>query len=522
MIRKIKLLLALALILNISNSMAQIYTEKRIEFEIDSDQNNHSQVEFGDKGIVIYYEIDGKKFGDNELRFDLYSTDLEKQKSTELVIPKGYYQREVVQDENKMAMLYAKRSGEYILYVLDITKMKISSIEGDLGSKASVFSMEMNSENVYFGVTKIKTGGPLMQALQKRKLYLHFVDLEKKSDVVKQITIEKKKDYTFSNFQLFRASNEVIVFVDAYKSKKLFDVYAMRYDSKGNELAKVVITKDIDENNLSSISASRIDDGEYIITGKFVEKSSAFQKSNGGIFFGKFNDEKLEYIQYYKFNEFQDFLSYLSEKKQEKLEKKKAKKEKKGKELKINTLIASHDVRKIGDNYIYIGEAYYPTYRTETRTTYVNGVATTTTVQVFDGYQYTHATVVCFDLDGNKLWDNTFKMYPGYKPFHVKLFIEVTESSESGLGLMFSSYSTIYSMSFSIDGENIVQREANAIDSGSEDDKIKSSYSTMVFWYDNFFIASGTQRIKNKEEKEERGKKVRRVYFINKIGFEFE
>lgn len=511
------LLLVAAPLLN-----AQVVTENRIEFEIDSDQNNHEQEAFGKDGIVVYYEIDGKRFGDKEIRFDHYSTELVKENTADLVVPKGYYQRETARDDKKMAMLYAKNNGDYLLYILDVSTMKFTTITGELGPKARVFTMEMDGDNVYFGVTKIKTGGPIMQALQKRKIFTHFVNISTKSDKVQPITIEGSKNLAFSNMQLLKSHNEIIVFVDAPVGRNKYDVHSLRYSSDGTLLGKMIVNKNTDENKLVSISASKIDDGEYIITGKFVERTFGLQKSNGGIFFGKMNDKAVEYIEYYKFNEFQDFLSYLSEKRQEKLEKKKNRKEKRGKELKINTLIASHDVRKIGDKYIYIGEAYYPTYRTETRTTYVNGVPTTTTVQVFDGYQYTHATIVCFNLYGEKLWDRTFKMFPGYKPFFVKLFIEVTESSEDNIGLMFSSFRTIHSMSFSIDGEELASNQVDFIDSGSEDDKIKRSFSNMVFWYDNHFIAHGVQRIKNKEEKEERGKKVRRVYFINKISFEFE
>ena len=92
------------------------------------------------------------------------------------------------------------------------------------------------------------------------------------------------------------------------------------------------------------------------------------------------------------------FLEYLPARKQAKVERKQKRKEKKGKEMNINYLIASHDIIKKGDKYIMLGEAYYPTYRTETRTD-ANGNVTYRTV--FDGYQYTHAVVAGFDKDGH-------------------------------------------------------------------------------------------------------------------------
>ena len=39
----------------------------------------------------------------------------------------------------------------------------------------------------------------------------------------------------------------------------------------------------------------------------------------------------------------------------------------------------------------------------------------------------------------------------------------------------------------------------------------------MDYWYGNYFLAFGYQKIKNTEGKAE--KKRRRVYFLNKVGF---
>lgn len=48
--------------------------------------------------------------------------------------------------------------------------------------------------------------------------------------------------------------------------------------------------------------------------------------------------------------------------------------------------------------------------------------------------------------------------------------------------------------------------------------KVKRSFSNINHWYDNYFIAFGKQKIKNKEEKD--AKKKRKVYFFTKLRYE--
>jgi hypothetical protein len=70
-------------------------------------------------------------------------------------------------------------------------------------------------------------------------------------------------------------------------------------------------------------------------------------------------------------------------------------------------------------------------------------------------------------------------------------------------------------------GEVVDDRIVEMIAKTSENDENKWTYSALTYWYDNFFLVSGSQIIKNIEEKEERGKRKRQVYFINKISYSF-
>ena len=134
-------------------------------------------------------------------------------------------------------------------------------------------------------------------------------------------------------------------------------------------------------------------------------------------------------------------------------------KAKKGEELTHNYLIKCHNIIKKGDNYILAGEAFYPTYRSEQRSFYLRGQISTSWVQVFDGYQYTHAVIIGFDKEGKLIWDNTFKMFPYSKPLYVKKFISISEANNEEISMLFSSGSTIHMKTIdNFNGKTIKER----------------------------------------------------------------
>ena len=95
--------------------------------------------------------------------------------------------------------------------------------------------------------------------------------------------------------------------------------------------------------------------------------------------------------------------------------KEKERKEDNDKEFSIDYLMASHEIAVMNDQYIYLGKHITLLIALETYTTTVNGQTVTRTRTVFDGNQYTHATIAAFDDEGELIWDRTFEMWPSYK-----------------------------------------------------------------------------------------------------------
>jgi len=274
------------------------------------------------------------------------------------------------------------------------------------------------------------------------------------------------------------------------------------------------------KNNLTTYSSQKLSDTEYVYTGTYAQKSS---RSANGLYLAKAKNDKIDFIKFYNFTDLDDFLSYLSERREKKIEKKKERKAEKGKELLINYNIAAHNIRELDDGYMFVGEAFYPTYRTETTTTWTtnaNGVRTpqTQTRRVFTGYQYTHAVIAKFGLDGELLWDRTFDLWQASKPYYIKRFIRIADFDEDEIKLVFSSNSRVVSKSFNFDGELVNDQESDEIETGLDGDKTRWSSSNLTYWYDDYFLAYGKQKIKNKEDKSV--KRKRRVMFLTKVKYQ--
>ena len=252
-----------------------------------------------------------------------------------------------------------------------------------------------------------------------------------------------------------------------------------------------------------------------VYTGTYSSKN---REQSEGLFFGETVNDKLQFISYYNFLDLKDFLSYLPERKQEKIERKKKKKEKHDIEYKINYFIADHDIIELSDGYLFLGEAYYPTYRSEMFTTFhmVNGVSMPTTSyrSVFDGYQYTHAVLAKFSKEGNLIWDICFAMNPASKPYTVKRFIAISEKTASSIGMVFASGKDIVSKIIDFDGNIIIDNKWDLIETGNATDQTRRSISDADYWYENYFLIYGTQKIKDQEDNSKR-----KVYFVNKISY---
>ena len=236
---------------------------------------------------------------------------------------------------------------------------------------------------------------------------------------------------------------------------------------------------------------------------------------SNGVFIARYKDQEEQFLNYYSFTDFANYFNYLNKRKQKVIKKKAKRKKSKGKELKLRNRIVLHDIQEENGVFYVVGESYFPTYRTQTYTTTgANGVTTTQTVTVFDGYQYSHATVLAIDGEGNKLWDQTFEMWLNNKPMFVKKFISF-DVNHGLVSLLYANRNEIFSMK--IQDGNIINSKDTVEAQVKESEKIKYMSSSVDHWFNDVFLSYGYQKIKDKEAVSKQ--KKRKVYFIRKLSY---
>lgn len=482
-------------LLIIQNSFSQVIYEIRKEINLDDKEfKNYMLYEFQEKGVVLY----SQKSKTDIHRIEKLDIQLDIVDSLNFKIPDKQKIDEAFTNDSNLFLLFKSRKGDYSLVSIDVKNMKIKKYNGSFPKKTYVKSMNIIGNMAFFEI-KVKNTNSVTT--------FNLTD-ERQGVIPIFIKGYKDKNIYVENVQIEENINEYFVFVNTFK-KRIHNLHVLRYDKN----AKLVDNKNLSEKldaKLSSASVTAINKNEFIYAGTYSTVNSS---SSEGLYFCKMINEQKKFMKFYNFMDFSEFLSYLPERRQNKIEKKKKRKEKRGKSFKLNYYIASHEVVKINNKYFFLGEAYYPTYRTET---YTDSNGNTQTRQVFDGYQYTHATLVAFDENGLKLWDKTFEMFPSYKPFYPRKFISMTVIEEK-INLLFMNRNDLVSSAYSIYGEVVNEKKYDFLETGNENDRLRYTNSDVFHWYDNFFISYGFQKIKNKTD--ETYKRKRKVFFINKISY---
>lgn len=500
------LCLSTLMLLLFASLSAQVNYQKRIEFDSKDGFDNEEIHPFGSNGFIMSSRSEETKDGEAEWNYELYNTDLESVKLKSVNINKKFTSDETYTNSEGLCVFYRDKKGNFNLVSVRAKDLDIEQAEGRLPKKTYVSNMVVLGDYAF------------LKASVKKKPFLISVNRKTGRSNLIPIIIgdySAKKTY-IKRMQVLENSGEILVFVEVMVKKRRNEIYVVQLNSKGEKTGMFNFSDKIDE-NIINISGSNIGEDQYIFTGTY----SRSNMSSEGIFFSRVDKRKVDFIKFHKFADLKQFLSYLPQREQEKMEKRIQKRESKGKELVYSYNIADHAVIKAGDDFLFLGEAYYATYRQEAYTTTrtVNGVTTTTTQYrtVFDGYQYTHAVLAKFNDKGKLLWDQTFAMWPAYKPYFVKRFISIAEQSDDEIKMVFASYNRIVSKTVAMDGTVTQENKSNVIETGFSGDRAKYSYSNIDYWYDRFFIAFGNQVIKNKEDKSV--KRKRKVFFISKVEY---
>jgi hypothetical protein len=297
---------------------------------------------------------------------------------------------------------------------------------------------------------------------------------------------------------------------------KTFSITVRRFLDDGSMLENTIL-EPFENTSLIDARYVTINNDIDIIAGTYSNKNYRYSR---GIFLAHVDENEEQTLKYYNYGELENFFNYMRAKKQKRVQERIKRKKIKGKKLRFNYRLLVHDIIKYNNEYVLVGEAYYPKYGSSY--SYYGGYggynafnANRGGYSYFEGYKYTHAIVIGFGNQGNLLWDNSFEINDVIS-YNLKQLIEVDARDEE-IVLLYNYENVIRSKL--IKNEDVLEGKSfNNISLKFQDDEIDtndSEFGGLESWYGNKFYAYGVQKIKNLKDA---GVKLnRKVFFVNKI-----
>lgn len=462
----------------------------RVEINVKEDFENFKAFPLENKQLVLISNAEKSEKGNLEIKTDFYDEELKLVDSKSIFVKDRSNVYESYQ-ENGINYTLVKNRRDYVAIIIsDTNNNTIRKVEANDTSDTGLTDMIVKHNKAYFRTVEDKTD------------QLVIIDLETAALTRTPLEIPsiKNKNLALKDFQV--TDDEVIVFLNSRVSKTDSDLYFVTLDLNGNVKETVNLTENVTE-KLISVSATK-SGSKYILTGTYSKTKSDMSQ---GIYMAEISNQSLQFIKFYNFVDLKEFTSYMTDRNQRKIERKAENAEKNDKELLLNYNIKTHDIKVVDGNYIFIGEAYIPTYITVS-----NG---RTVSQQFAGYHYTHAVICKFDSFGNLLWDNSFEMAPRVRPYTVKKFIK-PNFHDNIVDLSFGDLKRLFYKKIDLTtGFTLKDKDVELMNIDSEGDKVRRSNASLEYWYDQYYVAYGTQVLTNSEAK---GK--RKIFFLNKISFD--
>ena len=166
----------------------------------------------------------------------------------------------------------------------------------------------------------------------------------------------------------------------------------------------------------------------------------------------------------------------------------------KGKKVRLQYRFQVNEFVSYNNEFVLLGEAFYPVYKSVDRN-YMGGGLAPGPSTVFDGYKYTHAVIIGFDHTGKLVWDNSFEIND-VRSFNLSQFVKMNLRPNK-IVLLYLYEDRIRSKVI-LDDQILEPKGYTALRIASELADEEESFSTLDYWYDGYFTASGTKNLSSR------------------------
>ncbi|PWK18876.1 hypothetical protein LV89_04011 [Arcicella aurantiaca] len=527
---------SLLLVLSLVSIFSEAQSIKRLEIPMPANSTEMFTIPINEQGVLVLNQL-------NKTNYTLtrYDTNLDRLWVVNGTIDASLDYVKHAYDGKNLYLLFSRyRSNVYEVVKVNIgpgfiEKYQIMSVD-----RMEVSDFQALNSSVFIGGVVNSQPVILFTNLQERKTKILPSALKSQAEI--------------QSMELDTTSGLVNVTYAVGTRGKNYQLVLKSFDEYGKQITQIVMDP---ENEFAMMNGrlSLVSDSTEVMFGTYGHKNtigSSKGPTSQGIYFTKLIDNEPVDVKFHSFTEFKNFFSFMSDRQREKQERKIQDKKEKGEDLRLDYRLLVHDIVKQDDKYIMVAEAFYADYRYNNVSPYGFGNGWNSfgspyssfynpyrwgygnyglyspfssyyspwgwgnrnynNSQAFDGWIYTHAIVAAFDEKGNLLWDNSIEM----KDVKEQKLTEKVKASIKGdeIALSYSNKGQIFTKI--IKAEKVLENtQPRPIETQLEGDKVKQTSSDNIdFWYNNYFIASGYQRINNEQEGGRRN-----VYYLNKVSF---
>ncbi len=481
----------LVFILLVISIQVSAQNSKRIELELDDNFIDATTTPVKEFGFLYQSFARDKSSKNDKYNVSYYSKELVKGKTESMPVKHNAFIFYSYQERTVNYTLFLDKNNYYALVTTDLNSQTSTKTEGELPKLTKVDQFVIVGNYLYLRAIIGKQNSLIQINLTNKKL----------QDMPIHIGTIRRNDINPQDLQVI--DNELLAFVEAETDKKTADLYLLKYNKDGRLQKTINLTKDIHE-KIINLEASLID-GKILLAGTFSKTRSG---SSQGVFFAELNQDKVINVKFYNFLDLEHFSSTLGNRAQKAVERKKNYSNDKNKELLLNTLTIIHQVEKVKSGYCVIGEIYEPIYVTQRSPT--GGMS-----RVLAGYNYSHAIVLKLDATGNLLWDESLKMGFDVETYNLLRYVSFSETISGDITIAFADRNKINTKTMNYGGTVINENTSDMAVSEARKDKAKRTTTVIEPWYENYFIAYGTQLIPGNHST-----KRREIFFIEKLSVE--
>lgn len=470
----------------------------------------------GEQGVLMFYEsIKNIENASKAWIFIYYDKSLEPLWSKEIPVHNEFTYEGDYLDGERLFLAFQKfdkaRRDEYNFQLLEIDIVDGSVTSNDIfvPEKAELINFEVRNNLFAAGFNY-----PKEEAL----LLLRQLDSEKDIPILFTESPYFIKDVKFDPF-----SENLVAAITIYNSRKNSSLYVNTYSLEGKLKSSVLIAPTTPTEKLMNGQLSFFSESETYILGSFNNLNGSYSRSeeedsgeeSEGFYMAKIEGGEQKFIRFHKLLDFKNITEILNNQELADIQDMLSREKRKGKSQTLNYKFLIHDLKKEGDHFLMLAEAYYPEYHQVSTMSYdFYGRPMPYYYTVFDGYRYFNAFAVSFDLDGNLNWSNGIKIWDK-RSMYLQKSVDVYQDGEE-LAIFYNHEGRIVSKV--INGyEQLGNVEKTRIATKyASDVQLEASQGMINHWYGDYFLAYGYQNLRNSQVG---GGSKRKVFYINKIVF---